>query len=232
MPDPRALPLTKCRNFNALREPRVGVMLHYDDSASDSGAVAWFTDPDCQVSYNYLVLDDGSYVPIIPEGKRAWHAGVCRSSEPARLRYADANSAFVGIAVATNGKIPATAAQRETVAWLTRREFQRHGWSLAETWRIVGHDAEAVWPSSAETPVHLRGKRGRKIDPTGPKPERPILSTQQVRAMVSAGAAPVTRGVVATRGAATKQRGAKRATRGAQGAGTAKRSAKRSVARG
>src|SRR5262245_2136016 len=87
MPDPVARALTKCKNFNELKEPRRGVMLHYDDSSSDAGAVAWFTDPECQVSYNYLVLDDGSYVPIVPEGKRAWHAGVCKTSNSARLPY-------------------------------------------------------------------------------------------------------------------------------------------------
>ncbi|MBV9879050.1 MAG: N-acetylmuramoyl-L-alanine amidase [Gemmatirosa sp.] len=185
MSDPTARPLTKCKNFNALKEARRGVMLHYDDSSSDAGAVAWFTDPECKVSYNYLVLDDGAYVPIVPDGKRAWHAGVCKTSDPARLPYADANSAFVGIAVATNDKTPATPAQIETVVWLTRREFERNGWPLTDGWRIVGHDSEAIWPSDADTPVNLRGKRGRKIDPRGPDATRPILSTATVRARVA-----------------------------------------------
>jgi hypothetical protein len=187
MSTPTARPLVPCPNFGELREPRVGVMLHYDDSASDAGAVSWFTHPDCKVSYNYLVLDDGAFVPIVPEGKRAWHAGTCASSDPARLRYADANSAFVGVAVATNDRVPATAAQVATVAWLARREFARHGWPLGETWRIVGHEDEAVWPTSPQTPLRLRGKRGRKIDPTGPRKERPILSTAEVRRIVAGG---------------------------------------------
>jgi N-acetyl-anhydromuramyl-L-alanine amidase AmpD len=185
MPEPKGHPPFGCKNFNNLKEPRIGVMLHYDDSTSDSGALAWFKDPECKVSYNYLVLDNGDYVPLLDEEKRAWHAGLCRTSSPARLRYNDANSAFLGISVATNGKIPATAAQLETVAWLTRRYFQKKGWPLSETWRIVGHDTEAVYGQNADVPVHLRGKRGRKIDPTGPKKDRPILSVAEVRKRVA-----------------------------------------------
>ncbi|MBW3630383.1 MAG: N-acetylmuramoyl-L-alanine amidase [Gemmatimonadetes bacterium] len=187
MPEPKARTLTGCRNFGALREPRIGVMLHYDDSSSDEGAVAWFTDDRCEVSYNYLVLDDGEYVPIVPEDKRAWHAGHCKSSAPNKLRYTDANSAFVAIAIATNAKKAATRPQLDTVVWLTRREFDRNGWPLTDTWRIVGHDQEAIYANKADVPKALRGKRGRKIDPTGPNPARPILSVELVRTRITAG---------------------------------------------
>ena len=186
MADPTARTRLKCKNFNDLREPRRGVMLHYDDSSSDSGAMGWFTDPACEVSYNYLVLDDGSYVAVIPDGKRAWHAGACLSSDPAKLPYKDANSAFFGVAVATNAKTPATPAQVETVAWLTRKLFAEQGWPLSETWRIVGHDAEAIYADKADVPKRLRGKRGRKIDPTGPNKNKPILSLEEIRKRVSA----------------------------------------------
>jgi N-acetyl-anhydromuramyl-L-alanine amidase AmpD len=185
MPDPKSLPRLKCKNFNDLREPRIGVMLHYDDSSSDPGAMEWFTDPRCDVSYNYLVLDDGRYVAVIPEGKRAWHAGACRSSDPERLSYDDANSAFIGISVATNDKIPATPQQVETVAWLTRKMFTDHGWKTSETWRIVGHDDEAVYPNKPDVPLKLRGKRGRKIDPTGRNKNKPILSVEEIRKRVA-----------------------------------------------
>jgi N-acetyl-anhydromuramyl-L-alanine amidase AmpD len=187
MTDPKAHPLTTCRNFNDLKEPRLGVMLHYDDSSNDSSAVEWFTDPECKVSYNVLVLDDGSFVPIVPPSKRAWHAGSCSTSDASRLAYRDANSAFLGVAVATNDKIPATAAQLDTVVWLVRSLFAEHGWPTDQTWRIVGHDTEAIWSTAPDVPAGLRGKRGRKIDPTGTHPDRPILSVDAVRARVAAG---------------------------------------------
>lgn len=153
-----------------LREPRLGVMLHYDDSKNDRGSVAWFGDPRCKVSYHWLVLDDGSYVGIAPLTARAWHAGVCRPSEP-RLQYGDANSAFVGIAAATDGNQEVTALQLLTIAVLTREVFAYEGWSLQDLWRIVGHDTEA-WP------------RGRKMDPTGPQARNAILSVTNVRQLV------------------------------------------------
>jgi N-acetyl-anhydromuramyl-L-alanine amidase AmpD len=184
MPAPSAHPLLACRNFDDLREPRLGVMLHYDDSSNDASAVAWFTHPACQVSYNSLVLGDGSYVPIVPREKRAWHAGTCRTSDPLRLPYRDANSAFLGLAIAANDRAPATPAQFDTVVWLVREFFAEHGWPLHETWRVVGHDSEAIWSTGADVPLRLRGKRGRKIDPTGSNPRRPILSVDAVRAGV------------------------------------------------
>lgn len=163
-----------------LRERRHGVMLHYDGSGTDAGAVAWFSDPRCNVSYNRLVLDDGSYVIIAPDNTRAWHAGHCRSSNPARLPYQDANSAFYGIAVATDDVHGVTALQKLAVAWLTRRWFHREGWDPTETWRIVGHSSEAVYG-----PDHPKaGQRGRKTDPEGADPRHPILSVADIRTLV------------------------------------------------
>lgn len=154
----------------AVREPRLGVMLHYDASGTDEGAVAWFADPRCRVSYNWLVLDDGSYVEIAPADARAWHAGVCRPST-SQLKYADANSAFYGISAATNDRVDITPLQLLTIAWLTRKCFEREGWAVSESWRIVGHSSEA-WP------------RGRKTDPEGGSKDNPIYSPQDVRQLL------------------------------------------------
>lgn len=158
------------RQWSATREPRVGVMLHYDGSASDAGAVGWFAHPECRVSYQYLVLDDGSFVRIAPDTARAWHAGVCKPSDP-RLGYKDANSAFYGVAVATNNKADVTPLQTLTAAWLTRRYFEMEGWPVTDKWRVVGHRSEA-WP------------RGRKMDPEGSDPGNPILSVEDVRQLL------------------------------------------------
>ena len=153
-----------------LRDKRVGVMVHYDGSASDRGAVSWFGHPDCEVSYQALVLDDGTWVQIAPEGARAWHAGVCRPSSP-RFSYSDGNSAFFGIAAATDTKHDVTTRQVLTLAWLVRRHFEREGWDLSETWRIMGHEDEA-WP------------RGRRVDPSGGSRDNPIISLPDLRSLV------------------------------------------------
>lgn len=160
-----------CRNFNVRREDRKGILLHYDDSSSDAGAVQWFGDPACHVSYNWLVLRSGELVELVPEDSRAWHAGVCRPADE-RLFYADANSALYGVSIAANGRERATAAQLAVVARLCAHLFERHGWSADQLWRITGHSREA-W------------ERGRKIDPEGPNAAAPVLSVNQVRAAVA-----------------------------------------------
>lgn len=152
-----------------LNESRQGILLHYDDSASDAGSLAWLTkDPTCHVSYNVLVMDDGTVYQVAPLTARAWHAGVCKPSDPGHP-YRDANSAFYGVAVAAKDGEIVTPAQFLAVVDVCRTLALRHGWDLAaEPWRITGHDREA-WP------------RGRKIDPVGTRPTMPVLSVDAVR---------------------------------------------------
>ena len=42
------------QQYGTLREERIGIMLHYDGSGSDRGAVQWFADERCKVSYNLV----------------------------------------------------------------------------------------------------------------------------------------------------------------------------------
>ena len=160
-------------NWGERREERLGVMLHYDGSTTDAGALAWFSHPDCKVSYNFLCWDDGNIHPIAPVYARAWHAGVCRSSDP-RLPYRDANSAFYGVSIAAKPPDVVTPAQFESVYALCVSLFQREGWPRSETWRIVGHNTEAY-------------PRGRKTDPEGPNAGRPVLSVEAIRQAVYSG---------------------------------------------
>jgi len=141
-------------NYGHLREKRVGVMLHYDASAGDVGAVAWLTrDPRCEVSYNRLILDDGLNVKVAPDDARAWHAGVCKPSSNVP-RYVDANSAFYGISIAAKKGDTITPLQFDAVVLQVKLWFEEEGWSLTETHRITSHHLEA-WP------------RGRKVDIQG-----------------------------------------------------------------
>lgn len=151
---------------------RHGVMLHYDASRSDAGAVAWLEDDErCRVSYHYLVLDDGRILQIAPPESRAWHAGECRPSEK-RFTYTDANAAFYGVAIAATDGETATLVQLKAVVELCHYLFWLEGWEpAAESWRITGHNREA-WP------------RGRKVDPVGSDPRNPVLSVDLVRAQL------------------------------------------------
>jgi N-acetyl-anhydromuramyl-L-alanine amidase AmpD len=169
----KLLPTSPVRkNWQAtLREPRIGILLHYDASRSDRGALSWLTaHPDCAVSYHVLILDDGAAYQIAPLDSRAWHAGPCEPSDPVRMRYRDANSALYGVSIAaTDGEV-ATPAQFGAVVEVCRLLAARHGWDLQqEGWRILGHNTEA-------------SPRGRKTDPVGSNPKRPVLSVDAVRA--------------------------------------------------
>ena len=138
-------------NWGRLREPRQGVMLHYDGSATDAGAVRWLTQhPDARVSYTRLVLDDGQVIPIAPDDARAWHAGNCRPSSEA-FTYTDANSAFYGLAFAARPGDTITPPQFHAMLKTILRCYADEGWPLTDWWRITDHAREA-WP------------RGRKVD--------------------------------------------------------------------
>jgi N-acetyl-anhydromuramyl-L-alanine amidase AmpD len=145
--------------------PRNGVMLHYDASVTDRGALEWLVSPKCKLGYNFLVWDDGRVFEIIDRSKRAPHAGESRSSTP-RLPYPPdcANSVFYGVAIAAGGRAGdrATPKQITAVAELCRELFAAHGWPLTDTWRLTSHHLEA-WP------------RKRKLDIPGPDLTKPVM---------------------------------------------------------
>jgi N-acetyl-anhydromuramyl-L-alanine amidase AmpD len=127
-------------------------MLHYTAGTDLSGLQWLLFDPACKVSYNWLILDDGTTVSVAPQDARAWHAGACHPSNPTRLPYRDANSAFYGIAIAAQAGESATKAQLDMVATIAAGLFRAHGWpALDVSVRLTDHAAEA-WP------------RGRKVD--------------------------------------------------------------------
>ena len=52
------------------------LVLHYTDMASAEVSLARLCDPVAQVSSHYLIDEDGTIYALVPEEKRAWHAGV------------------------------------------------------------------------------------------------------------------------------------------------------------
>lgn len=163
--------------------PRRGVMLHYDDSASDDASLAWFRDKRCRNGYTWLVLDDGLIVELADPEARTPHAGVCLTTA--------ANSRFYGIAAATNGRVLATPAQVDAMLELCVWLFQRHGWPIADVpQRLVGHDEQAIWTRDATRAAGIAdseggkywGRLGRKVDPRGSRPDGvPIVDVEAVR---------------------------------------------------
>ena len=62
-------------NFDARKAPPDMVLLHYTGMRTAEGAVARLRDPAAQVSAHYVVEEDGRILRLVPEERRAWHAG-------------------------------------------------------------------------------------------------------------------------------------------------------------
>jgi N-acetylmuramoyl-L-alanine amidase len=74
------------------------IVLHYTGMSSAEDALKRLCDPTSKVSSHYLVYEDGAIVQLVPEARRAWHAGQS-TWKGAR----DINGRSVGIEIANPG---------------------------------------------------------------------------------------------------------------------------------
>jgi len=51
------------------------IVLHYTATGSLDSTVRWFQNPDAKVSAHYVIGQDGTFVRMVPENKKAYHAG-------------------------------------------------------------------------------------------------------------------------------------------------------------
>ena len=120
--DERALPVTM-------------VVLHYTEMESVAASLARLTDPEAKVSAHYLIGEDGEVVRLVPEGKRAWHAGASYWRG-----HKDVNSASVGIELQHPGHAlgyrPFADAQIDALLPLLQRIVKTH--DIPRT-NVVGH---------------------------------------------------------------------------------------------
>lgn len=63
-------------NHDARDIPVDMLILHYTGMRSAADAIARLSDPGAQVSSHYLVDEDGAIFRLVPEDRRAWHAGL------------------------------------------------------------------------------------------------------------------------------------------------------------
>jgi N-acetylmuramoyl-L-alanine amidase len=62
-------------NFDARTRPPDMIVLHYTGMPTGEAALARLRDPEAKVSAHYLVEADGRVFALVPEERRAWHAG-------------------------------------------------------------------------------------------------------------------------------------------------------------
>lgn len=136
-------------NCNERKLPISMVVLHYTGMRTMQEALDRLCDPAAEVSAHYLIDEDGTVIRLVPEEKRAWHAG--RSYWRG---ITDVNSASIGIEMVNPGHEfgyrPFTEAQMESLIPLLSSIMARHNIDPAN---VVGHSDVA--PARKQDPGEL-----------------------------------------------------------------------------
>ena len=136
-------------NWDERMLPVSMVVLHYTGMRSGEEALERMCDAAAKVSAHYMIDEDGTVTRLVPEDKRAWHAG--RSYWRG---ITDVNSASVGIELVNPGHEwgyrPFTDAQMESLVPLLAAIVKRHNVPIAN---VVGHSDVA--PARKDDPGEL-----------------------------------------------------------------------------
>ena len=95
---PDAVKITSSPNFDYRRAPPDMVVLHYTGMETGAAALARLTDPEAKVSAHWLIEENGELCALVPEERRAWHAGKAFWSGDR-----DINGASIGIELVNPG---------------------------------------------------------------------------------------------------------------------------------
>jgi N-acetylmuramoyl-L-alanine amidase len=111
------------------------LVLHYTGMTSAEAALERLCDPDARVSAHYVVEENGRVWRLVPETRRAFHAGrSCWEGE------GDLNAVSVGVEIVNPGHEwgyrPFPEKQMSAVEWLCRDLISRHP---IPPHRVVGH---------------------------------------------------------------------------------------------
>ncbi|ABC62331.1 N-acetylmuramoyl-L-alanine amidase [Erythrobacter litoralis] len=122
-------------NFNDRKLPISMVVLHYTEMKPVETALDRLCDPEGGVSAHYLISEEGEVTRLVPEDKRAWHAGVSYWRG-----HKDVNSASIGIELDHPGHVLGyrefSDAQIDALIPLLHRIVQNHDIPRAN---VVGH---------------------------------------------------------------------------------------------
>ncbi len=122
-------------NFDVRTKVPDMLVLHYTGMETGEAALARLRDPEARVSSHYLVEEDGRIFRLVPEERRAWHAGVSfwKGEE-------GVNHASIGIEIVNPGHEfgyrPFPQAQIDAVIALVADIRSR--WQIDDN-RILGH---------------------------------------------------------------------------------------------
>ena len=122
-------------NFDERALPVEMVVLHYTEMKPVETALERMCDPEAKVSAHYCITEEGEVIRLVPEDKRAWHAGVSYWRG-----HKDVNSASIGIELDHPGHAGGyrgfAEAQFEALVPLLARIVRDHDIPRAN---VVGH---------------------------------------------------------------------------------------------
>lgn len=136
-------------NFNERRAPPDMLVLHYTGMPSGEAALARLRDAEAQVSAHYLIEEDGRIFGLVPEERRAWHAGrgVWQGED-------DCNAASIGIEIVNPGHEFGYRAfpDAQIASVIALIGDIRERWTVPDS-RIIGHSDLA--PERKDDPGEL-----------------------------------------------------------------------------
>ena len=143
------------------------LLLHYTGMQSATAAIARLRDPVSRVSSHYVVEEDGLVWQLVPETRRAWHAGVSSWRGNSVL-----NDRSIGVEIVNPGHQwgyrPFPALQMAAVCELCLGILARHS---VPSRNVIGHSDVA--PDRKQDPGELFDWRGLAANGVGLWPERP-----------------------------------------------------------
>ena len=107
------LPLSVVPSPNADERRPSLVVIHYTSNDDAAHSLKTLTSPERRVSAHYLISREGALYQMVPELRRAWHAG-----QAYWAGITDVNSASIGIELDNNGTEPYDEAQLATLQTL------------------------------------------------------------------------------------------------------------------
>jgi N-acetylmuramoyl-L-alanine amidase len=125
------------------------LLLHYTGMQTGAEALARLCDPAAKVSAHYLIEQNGEVFALVPEDRRAWHAGVASWRGQTAI-----NAASVGIELVNKGHEwgyhPFPEAQMQSLAALAQDILARHS---IPPHGVLGHSDVA--PARKQDPGEL-----------------------------------------------------------------------------
>ncbi len=122
-------------NFDTRTLPISMLVLHYTGMSGGKAALERLCDKTAKVSAHYVIEEDGRVFALVPEDKRAWHAGIGNWRG-----VNDINSASIGIEIVNGGHdfgLPAFPPPQIRALIVLAREIVRRQGILPH--HIVGH---------------------------------------------------------------------------------------------